>query len=49
MLKHVNKHAIVFCGHAHHLADISILPNLRVVVGESSLGAPQIQGLITIS
>lgn len=43
-----SKQAIVLCGHAHQLADIAILPNLRVIVGESTLGSPQIQGLITV-
>lgn len=48
MKAHPSKQAIVFCGHSHQLADISILPNLRVMVAESTLGAPQIQGLINV-
>lgn len=48
MQSHPEKQAIVFCGHAHHMANISILPNLRVIVGESTLGSPQIQGMIKV-
>lgn len=48
MNTHPDKQVIVFCGHSHQMADIAILPNLRVMVGESTLGSPQIQGLISI-
>lgn len=48
MNAHLDKQVIVLCGHAHHMADISILPNLRVMVGESTLRSPQIQGLINV-
>lgn len=48
MKTHPAKQMIVLCGHAHHMADISILPNLRVMVGESTLGFPEIQGLICV-
>lgn len=48
MKAHPDKQVLVICGHAHNRADISILPNLRVMVGESLLGFPQIQGLISV-
>ena len=48
MSAHPEKQVMVFCGHAHQMTDISLLPNLRVMVGESILGAPRIQALISI-
>lgn len=48
MNDHSDKQAFIFCGHAHTMSDIAILPNLRVIVGESTLGSPQIQGLISV-
>jgi Icc-related predicted phosphoesterase len=48
MNQHPEKYLIALCGHAHHLADISILPNLRVIVGESVLGSPKVQALIQL-
>lgn len=48
MQKHPNHRALVLCGHAHHAADIEVLPNLRVIVGESLLGSPKIQAVLSI-
>lgn len=48
MEHHKDKQAVILCGHAHNMTDILVLPNLRVVVGESTLGAPQIQGIIRV-
>jgi 3',5'-cyclic-AMP phosphodiesterase len=48
MKENPDKQVAVYCGHAHHMADISLLPNLKVMVGESILGSPQIQGIITV-
>lgn len=43
-----DKQVIVLAGHAHHLADLTILPNLRVIVGETTLGIPHLQGILHI-
>lgn len=43
-----DKQLLVLCGHSHSRADVSILPNLRVIAGESELGDPKIQGTIFV-
>jgi 3',5'-cyclic-AMP phosphodiesterase len=48
MKEHPEKNLVVLCGHAHSFADINVLPNLRVIVGESILGAPRITGLVHV-
>jgi predicted phosphohydrolase len=42
------KNVLVLCGHSHSPADVQILPNLRVIAGESELGIPQVQGVIYV-
>lgn len=39
---------ILLCGHSHHQAESRILPNLKAYVGQSILGLPTIQGVISI-
>ncbi|MGA8164164.1 MAG: metallophosphoesterase [Waddliaceae bacterium] len=53
MLKEVlvhfpTKQVLVLCGHSHHTADQSPLPNLRVLTGHCELGHPSRQGMIDI-
>lgn len=43
------KYLLVLCGHTHTGIDVHIAPNLRVLSGESILGAPSIQGLIYVA
>lgn len=49
MQHHPKKQLLILCGHCHSTQDIHILPNLRVVTGQSELGMPDIQGLIFVS
>lgn len=44
--QHLEKQLLVLCGHTHAAADVSILPNVRALTGESVLGAPSAQGII---
>lgn len=48
MLANPDKHLLVLCGHTHSGSDIHILPNLRVLTGQSDLGLPSVQGLVQI-
>ncbi|MEG3641630.1 metallophosphoesterase [Magnetococcus sp. PR-3] len=43
MLDHKDKNLTVLCGHTHHLSKNKILPNLEVLVGTATYGAPEIQ------
>lgn len=43
------KELLVLCGHCHCAQDVNIMPNLRVVTGQSDLGLPDIQGLIFVN
>lgn len=43
-----NKQILVLCGHTHAGMDASILPNLRVLTGQSELKIPHVQGIIKI-
>lgn len=45
--QHLEKQLLVLCGHTHAAADVTVLPNLRVLTGASVLGAPIVQGIIT--
>lgn len=45
---HPDKQLLVLCGHTHTGIDVHIAPNLRVLTGESVLGAPTIQGIVYI-
>lgn len=49
MHKHPDKQLLVLCGHCHTASDCHILPNLRVVTGQSELGLPDIQGIIFVN
>ena len=41
------KRLLVLCGHTHDLADLEVLPNLRVLVGRATYGAPVVQRVFT--
>ncbi len=45
--QHPDKQLLVLCGHTHSAADVTVLPNLRVLTGASVLGSPFIQGVIS--
>jgi 3',5'-cyclic-AMP phosphodiesterase len=49
MSRYPSKQLLVLCGHSHSGNDIFILPNLRVVTGQSELGILNIQGLILVN
>lgn len=49
MLQHPEKHLLVLCGHSHSGNDLEVLPNLRVVTGQTELGNPNVQGLILVN
>jgi 3',5'-cyclic-AMP phosphodiesterase len=49
MKNHPEQQLLVLCGHSHNGQDIQILPNLRVVTGQSELGNPNVQGLIFVN
>lgn len=46
MLHNPEKQMTVLCGHSHHAAKVSILPNLLVQTGAAEYGSPVIQDLI---
>lgn len=46
---HPDKEILVLCGHTHSSADLFMEPNLRIVVGESELGAPALQGIVLLN
>lgn len=48
MESHPNHELLILCGHSHEPADVQVLPNLRVLAGESRLGMPAIQGIIEV-
>ena len=48
MEAHPNNQLLVLCGHSHEYSDMQILPNLRVLTGESKLGMPGVQGIIEV-
>jgi len=48
MKEHPEKQLLVLCGHSHCGQDVQILPNLRVLTGQSELGNPNVQGLIFV-
>lgn len=39
---------LVLCGHTHGFADVHILPNLHIKVGEVEYGKPNVQDIITV-
>ncbi len=41
-------HFLVLCGHTHGYADVHILPNLHIKVGEVEYGNPIVQDIITV-
>lgn len=43
MQRRPDRRMTVLCGHTHHFADVSILPNLRVRCGTADYGAPTLQ------
>jgi len=43
MSKHPQQNLAVLCGHSHHQAHVSILPNLTVIVGGAEYGTPMPQ------
>ena len=49
MGRYLSKQLLVLCGHTHSGNDVEILPNLRVVSGQTELGVPNVQGLILIN
>ena len=49
MKNNPEKQLLILCGHSHWRQDVQILPNLRVVTGHSTLGIPNVQGLILIN
>lgn len=42
MKNNTDKKLLVICGHTHSCSDVQILPNLRVMVGDSIYGNPKI-------
>lgn len=48
MEAHPDQELLVLCGHSHEFADVHVLPNIRVLTGESKLGVPSVQGVIEI-
>lgn len=46
---HPKNRLLVLCGHSHWGQDIHVLPNLRVVTGQSELGLPNIQGVVLVN
>jgi hypothetical protein len=40
---------VVLCGHTHALADVAILPNLRVITGPSEFGIPKVQAILLVN
>lgn len=46
--KHPETQFIVLCGHTHWPADVSVLPNLRVLAAAAEYGCPTIQGSISL-
>lgn len=49
MKDHPKQELLILCGHSHNGQDVQILPNLRVVTGQSELGNPNVQGLIFVN
>lgn len=49
MILYPTKELLILCGHTHSGTDLKILPNLRVIVGQSELGNPNVQGLIFVN
>ena len=49
MRQHPAKQLLVLCGHSHQGNDMNVLPNLRVLTGQSELGVPNVQGLILVN
>jgi predicted MPP superfamily phosphohydrolase len=43
MKQHPENSLLVLCGHTHHKAECSPLPNLRVIVGAAEYGNPSLQ------
>ena len=48
MLDHPDKQMTVLCGHSHHAANVSILPNLFVQAGAAEYGSPSIQSVFQV-
>jgi Icc-related predicted phosphoesterase len=44
-----NKELLILCGHSHSGSDIQLMPNLRILTGQSELGQPQVQGIILVT
>ncbi len=49
MTNYPDHQLLVLCGHTHTGIDVNILPNLRVLAGESVLGTPSVQGIIYVN
>jgi Icc-related predicted phosphoesterase len=49
MKENPDKRLLVLCGHSHQGNDMEILPNLRVMTGQSELGIPNVQGIILVN
>ena len=43
-----DKNLTVLCGHTHDMAEVNILPNLKVLAGKTEYGSPEIQRIIQI-
>jgi 3',5'-cyclic AMP phosphodiesterase CpdA len=49
MSAHPDQRLTVLCGHTHSAADVQMLPNLQVLVGEVAYEAPVIQRIIELT
>jgi hypothetical protein len=48
MRAHPDQQLVVLCGHTHGAGNVKILPNLRVLTGESDYGAPRVQRAFSV-
>lgn len=44
-----NRQMTVLCGHSHHEANVTVLPNLVVKTGAATYGEPQLQPVVSIT
>jgi len=49
MGRHPDKQLTVLCGHSHGGGTVEVLPNLEVVTGGATYGAPQLQELLELA
>ncbi len=49
MLEHPEKQLTLYCGHAHHGAEVEILPNFHSTTGRTKVGIPRIQQVLEVS